>query len=157
MEYFFERLKAIGCDTRILKGINIAAIGNSTKTRLQDFGVLADLVPKKESSEGLLKEFKSIDIKDKKIFLPRSDISDKGLTRGLRDLGAGATASVAYRNVKSEYLPDLDFHSFDQIMFTSPSGVRNFVKSYGRLSKKIKVSCIGDVTYKEAKRWHLAD
>ena len=79
VEYFFKRLKATGLDSRILNGIKIAAIGNSTKNRLLDFGILADLVPEKESSKGLIEEFKKTDVKGKKIFLPRSDISDKGI------------------------------------------------------------------------------
>lgn len=156
-EYFFERLKAIGLDSRALSGCGIAAVGNSTKGRLSDFGILADLVPKKESSEGLIEEFKRIDVKNKKIFLPRSDISDKGLERALRGLGAEVTTGFAYKNVMPKKLPDLDLNFFDEIMFTSPSTVRNFKKRYGSVPKNVKVECIGDVTLKEAKKWKLLD
>ncbi|MDP3732221.1 MAG: uroporphyrinogen-III C-methyltransferase [Candidatus Omnitrophota bacterium] len=155
VQYFFERLNKVGYDSRALKDINIAAIGNSTKNKLLDFGICADLVPKNESSKGLLGAFKKINIKDKRIFLPRSDIADKGLTRGLKNLWAEIIASVAYRNVMPKPLPDLELGSFDEIMFTSPSGVRNFIKRYGKLPVKIKVSCIGEVTKNEARKWHL--
>jgi uroporphyrinogen III methyltransferase/synthase len=155
VQYFFQRLNKIGLDVRKLAGIKIAAIGKSTQNHLLDFGVLADLVPKDESSKGLINEFKKIDIKDKKIFLPRSDISDKGLEKALKSLGAIVQSTVAYRNVMPDNLPDLDLGFFDEIMFSSPSGVRNFVKRYGKLSKEIKVSCIGDVTLKEAKKFKL--
>lgn len=155
VKYFFERLKKVGYDSRVLKDINIAAIGNSTQNKLLDFGICADLVPENESSAGLLDAFKKIDIKDKRIFLPRSDIADKGLTQGLKNLGAEIIASVAYRNVMPKTLPDLGLGSLDEIMFTSPSGVRNFVKRYGKLPAKIKVSCIGEVTKNEARKWHL--
>lgn len=157
VQYFFQRLNKIGCDVRKLKGIKIAAIGDSTRRRLSDFGVLADLVPEDESSRGLLEEFKRIDIKNKRIFLPRSDISDKGVEKELRKLGAKVASSFAYRNVFPENLPDLDLSFFDEIVFTSPSGVRNFAKRYGKLPKKIKVSCIGQVTLNEAKRCQLLD
>jgi uroporphyrinogen-III synthase len=118
-------------------------------------------VPKKESSQGLIEEFsaeggsasggKKIDIRNKKIFMPRSDISDKNLSKGLEALGADVTASFAYRNIMPEDLPDLNLEFFNEIMFTSPSTVRNFRKRYGRvpMPKGIKVSCIGDVTRKE--------
>jgi len=149
VEYFFKRLLCAGRDSRALGGIKAAAIGNSTRLRLLDFGLTADLTPKKESSEGLLEEFKKTDVKGKKIFMPRSDISDKGLSNGLRALGAEVTASFAYRNVMPEDLPDVDLNFFDEIMFTSPSTVRNFKKRYGRAPSRIKVSCIGDVTRKE--------
>lgn len=157
VEYFFNRLKVAGYDARVLQKIKVAVIGNSTKSRLEEFGVLADLVPKKESSAGLLEEFKKIDIKYRRIFLPRSDISDKGLTKGLEKTLAKVTSVVAYRNVAIKGLPDLDLDFFDEIMFTSPSGVRNFVKRYKTLPRKVKVSCIGDVTCREAEKWHLVD
>ncbi|MCM8796243.1 MAG: uroporphyrinogen-III C-methyltransferase [Candidatus Omnitrophica bacterium] len=155
VEYFFKRLRMINSDSRVLANIKIAAIGNSTKNRLLDFGILADLVPKKESSEGLIAEFKKIDIKDKKVFLPRSDISDKGLSKALKELGAKVTTSFAYRNVMPKDLPDLDLSNFDEIMFTSPSGVRNFKKRYKKVPRKIKIRHIGNITLKEIKRCRL--
>lgn len=155
VQYFFARLSKWGYDSRVLRNVNIAAIGNSTQNKLLDFGICADLVPENESSEGLLDAFKKTGIKDKRIFLPRADIVDKGLTKGLKNLGAEIIASVAYRNVMPKTLPDLELQSFDEIMFTSPSGVRNFVKRYGKLPAKIKVNCIGEVTKNEARKWHL--
>lgn len=155
VEYFLKRLKDIGLDLRALSNIKIAAIGNSTKNRLLDLGVLADLVPKKESSEGLIEEFKKVDVKGKKIFLPRSDISDKGLAKAFEKLGAKVITGFAYRNVMPKNLPYLDLDFFDEIVLTSPSTVRNFKKRYGRLPKKVKVECIGEVTEKEAKKFGL--
>lgn len=155
-EYFFSRLNKVGLDSRVLKGIKIAAIGNSTQNRLFDFGIKADLVPRIESSQGLIAAFKNIDLENKKIFLPRSDIADKGLTEGLRALKAKVFASIAYKNVMPQGLPNLDLSFFNEIMFTSPSGVRNFVKRYGKPPHKIKLSFIGDVTAREAKKWHLS-
>lgn len=155
VEYFFKRLSTIGSDIRQLKGISIAVIGNSTKERLGDFGIKADLTAKVESSAGLLEELKNIGIKGKRIFMPRSDISDKGLTAGLKKLDAKITAVIAYKNVKPTALPDIDLDSFDEIMFTSPSGVRNFMHRYGKPSRPIKISCIGEVTLREAKKWNL--
>ncbi|MCQ9207503.1 MAG: uroporphyrinogen-III C-methyltransferase [Omnitrophica bacterium] len=158
VKYFFKRLNAVGRDSRALKNIKIAAIGSSTKEHLEEFGIIADLVPKNESSKGLLERFAKINISGKKIFLPRSDLSDKGLTEGLKERGARVTASIAYRNIEPRDLPDLELCAFDEIMFTSPSGVRNFVKRYGNnLPKKVKISYIGDITLREVKRCHLLE
>ena len=154
-EYFFKRLESVGFDSRTLNGIKIAAVGNSTKNRLLDFGIKADLVPQKESSKGLIEEFKKIDLKSKKIFLPRSDISDKGLENELKRLGARVTSSFAYRNVVPDDLPDLDLRNFNEIIFTSPSTVRNFKKRYKRVPKKVKIRSIGDMTLREIKRCKL--
>jgi uroporphyrinogen III methyltransferase/synthase len=155
VKYFFERLNKIGLDARAFSQAKIAAIGDSTRNRLLDFGVIADLVPKEESSLGLLKEFERLDITDKRIFLPRSDIADKGLTEGLRTQGAQVRAAIAYRNVMPDNLPDLDLGIFNEIMFTSPSGVHNFAKRYGHPPRNVKISCIGEVTLREAKRCGL--
>jgi len=157
VEYFFKRLRIIGLDSRVLNNIKIAAIGSSTKNRLLDFGILADLVPEKESSEGLLGRFQKEDLKGKKIFLPRSNLSDKGLKKGLERFGAKTVTSFAYRNIMPEDLPDLDFNFFDEIVFTSPSTVRNFKKRYKEVPKNIKVKCIGNVTMKEARKCRLLD
>jgi uroporphyrinogen III methyltransferase/synthase len=157
VEYFFKRFQALGYDARILGNIKVAAIGNSTRNRLLDFGIAADLVPRKESSEGLLARFQKENLKGKRIFLPRSDISDKGLEKGLKRFGAEVSASFAYRNVMPDDLPDLDLKSFDEIMFTSPSIVRNFKKRYKNLPEHIKVRCIGEVTLREAKKWKFVD
>lgn len=155
VKYFFKRLKKVGYDSRILSGIKIAAIGNSTMERLLDFGIRPELVPERESSKGLVEEFKKINLRGQRIFLPRSDISDKGIALGLKKLKARVISSFAYRNVKPGDLPDLDLNFFDEIMFTSPSGVRNFIKRYGHPPGKVKKSYLGEVTLREAKRCHL--
>lgn len=155
--YFFQRLLKTGLDSRQLAKVKMATIGNSTRNQLWEFGLRQDLIPKKECSRGLINEFRRIDLKDKRIFLPRSNLSDKGLVRGLGAQGAKVTTGVAYKNVLPRYLPDLNLEFFDEVMFTSPSTVRNFIKRYGELPKNIKVSYIGEVTRKEAKKWHLVD
>lgn len=152
VKYFFERLKALKYDARTLSQLKIAAIGNSTKSSLSQFGIRADLVPQRESSFGLIDEFKKIDIRKKRIFLPRSDISDKGLSKSLRELGADVTSSPVYRNVMPPDLPDLDLRFFDEIIFTSPSTVRNFKTRYQRIPKKVKLRWIGEVTEAEVRR-----
>ena len=150
VEHFFNRLKALGYGSREIAGVRIAVIGDSTRRRLWDCAVKADLVPKNESSKGLIEAFKKVDLKDKKIFLPRSDISDKGLKKALEKMKARVTSSVAYRNVMPQDLPDIKLDEFDEIMFTSPSTVRNFIKRYKKIPSRVRVSCIGDVTQKEA-------
>lgn len=158
--YFFQSLLKQGFDTRVLNGIKIAAIGNSTANKLREYGIIADIVPKNESSSGLIAEFKKvihnlIVRSTIKIFLPRSDIADKGLTEGLKKIGAAVYFCVAYRNVMPDNLPDLDFDFFDEIIFSSPSTVRNLIKRYGKPPERIRIRAIGPVTGKEVKKWGL--
>ncbi|MCM8767974.1 MAG: uroporphyrinogen-III C-methyltransferase [Candidatus Omnitrophica bacterium] len=159
--YFFDRLFKLGYDSRILNQIKIAAIGSSTANKLKEYGIIADLVPKNECSIGLLDEFKKIINRNTNhkpqtsILLPRSDIADKGLTDGLTKLGFKVYPVVAYKNVMPENLPDLDFDFFNEIIFSSPSTVRNFIKRYGKPPKRIKVKAIGQVTKKELMKYKL--
>ncbi len=157
VEYFFKRLEAVRKDARDLKGVEIAVIGMSTARRLKNFGVSADLIPREESSEGLIKKLSRTGLDGKKVFMPRSDLSDKGLEKALRKMGAEVTACVAYRNVAADWLPDLDMGSFDEIMFTSPSTVRSFKARYKTLPDNVKVKCIGEVTLREARRCRFID
>lgn len=155
VQYFFQRLAQIGADARLLRGIKIAAIGASTAVRLKDFGIIADLIPEVESSKGLFAAFKRIDLKDKRIFLPHSDISDKGVAHGLQKFGAKVVGCVAYKNVALLNFPDLDLKEFDEIIFTSPSGVRNFAKHYARPPQGVRIKCIGEVTRLQAEKLGL--
>jgi len=150
--YFFENLLNFGFDARILKNVKIAAIGSSTANRLKDYGILSDIKPEFETSLGLFEVLKD-KIKNKKILLLRSDIADKGLEEKFKSAGAKVKRCVLYKNVIPKNIPELDLSIFDEIMFTSPSTVRNFYKIYKSIPSKIKVKCIGEVTYKEAKKY----
>ena len=151
--YFLQRLFSAGKDMRALHGIRVAAIGKSTAGRLEEYGVKPDLVPMEESSKGLLEEFRKRGITGVRILLPRSDIADKGLTRGFEELGNQVYPCIAYRNTIPQNLPDIDFRFFDEIMFTSPSTVRNFFIRYRNLPSHIRVRWIGDVTRRELERF----
>lgn len=157
--YFFDRLFKLGFDSRILKNIKIAAIGSSTANKLKECGIIADLVPKNESSVGLIGEFKKIrlSIPDSNltILLPHSNISDKGLAMGLQSLGFIVHSVVVYENVMPDNLPDLDLNFFDEIIFSSPSTVRNFIKKYGLPPKSLKIKTIGPVTEREVRKFNL--
>jgi len=148
--HFFKRLFHLSYDTRYIANLKIAAIGSSTGNKLKRYGIIPDIIPSKESSIGLIEEFKKIEIKYKKIFLPRSDISDKNLKIELEKMGCYVKSIPCYRNVIPENIPNIDFSLFDEIIFTSPSTVRNFKKIFKKLPK-INIRCIGEITEKALK------
>ncbi|MFN4245236.1 MAG: uroporphyrinogen-III C-methyltransferase, partial [Brevinematia bacterium] len=149
--YFFKSLFDIGLDSRYLKNVKISAIGLSTANMLKNYGIIPDLVPKNESSEGLLEEFRNV--KPGRIFMPRSDLSDKGLGYGFSKLGFEVEECIAYRNIMPEYLPDIDFSLIDEIIFTSPSTVRNFIKRYNSIPANVEIKCIGPKTEMELRKY----
>lgn len=149
--YFFKNLFEMGFDTRVLSKLKFACVGSSTANMLKNYGIVADLVPKDENSEGLVRAFESVD--RARIFMPRSDLSDKGLKKSLSELGFYVEECIVYKNIIPEDLPDIDFSLIDEIIFTSPSTVRNFVRRYGKIPDGINIRWIGPKTEAEVRKY----
>ncbi|MHC4310462.1 MAG: uroporphyrinogen-III C-methyltransferase [Planctomycetota bacterium] len=152
VEFFFQRLNAVGLDTRSIGTVKVAAIGKTTAEKLKTFGVLVDIQPKLESSTGLLEEFKKVSIKGKRILLVRPKVGSSMLLDGLAD--AAIEAVVVYRNVNIEP-EETDFDFIDQILFTSGSTIRAFLKLNGSIPDGVKVYCLGQPTLNEAKKHNI--
>jgi len=138
VKFFFQRLFAIGCDTRTLKSVKIAAIGRTTADTLVGFGIKADICPQVESSAGLLGEFSAIDLRQERILLPRAQDAGEELPDGL-----AGTIDIEP--------PEIDFGFIDTVIFTSSSVVRAFVKRFGSVPEHVKAYCIGIPSFNEAK------
>lgn len=151
VNFLFQRLNAINLDTRAVGTTKVSAIGKTTAEKLKTFGVLADMQPKLESSVGLLEEFQKVSVKDKRILLVRPKVGSSMLLDGLADVGAIVETVVVYRNVDIEP-EETDFAFIDQILFTSGSTIRAFLKRYGSVPAGIKVYCLGQPTLNEAKK-----
>jgi len=155
VEFFFQRLNAIGLDTRVIDTTKVAAIGKTTAEKLKTFGVLADMQPKLESSTGLLEEFKKASVKGKKVLLVRPKVGSSMLLDGLADADAAIEEVMVYRNVEIEP-EETDFDFIDQILFTSGSTVRAFLKRYSSVPDGIKVYCLGQPTLNEAEKHNIS-
>jgi uroporphyrinogen III methyltransferase/synthase len=149
--FFFDRLKRNGLDARALSAMKVAAIGKTTARRLTAFGILADLVPDKESSLGLLEEFGVLEMKNKNVLLPQAESASRELPEGLAALGAAVETVSVYMTIEIEPA-DVDFEHIDKILFTSGSTVRAFVKKFGRVPPHIKAYCLGLPTQTAARK-----
>ncbi len=153
-KYLFDRLYLIGKDARALYNTKIAAIGKTTAARLKGFGITADMVPENESSTGLLEEFGKFDMKNKKVLLPQSEIASKELPDGLKAMQAEIEKVPVYKTVEIDP-GEIDFDYIDQILFTSGSTIRAFVKYFKKVPENIKVYCLGLPTLNEAKKHNI--
>ena len=153
-KYLFERLYAIGKDARALANAKIAAIGETTAQRLKEFGISPDMTAQNESSAGLLEEFSKLDMKNKKVLLPQSEIASEELPNGLLNMEAVIEKVPVYKTIEIEPGP-IDFDYVDQILFTSGSTVRAFVKHFGEVPENIKSYCLGQPTLNEAKKHNI--
>jgi uroporphyrinogen III methyltransferase/synthase len=154
IRFFFKRLNALGSDARALAPTRVATIGKTTAESLAEFGIVADMVPDTESSAGLLEKFIAIGVKNNKILLPQSDIASAELPNGLVNMIAEIEKLTIYKTIEIEP-PDVDLDHIDQILFTSGSTVRAFVKRFGSPPPHIKVYCLGPPTQTEAKKHNI--
>jgi uroporphyrinogen III methyltransferase/synthase len=159
VRFFFQRIKETSCDIRNLKGIKICTIGPATARSLETYGLAADLVPEKFSSEGIIAAFRSEDIRGKNILIPRAEKTRDILPRELTACGANVDCVTAYRTVasggkKEEFINWINEGRIHVITFTSPSTVEHFIAMMGNnisLLQKIKIACIGPVTAEAAR------
>jgi len=158
VEAFFERLEALKLDSRALCRLKVGAIGPATAQALRARGIIPDFVPEVYSSKGLIAGLKSYPVRGKRFLLPRADIADEELTRGVRELGAEVHEVAAYRTVaEPEALAQArrmllagDIHI---TTFTSSSAVSNLVAAFQGDPAAInssKVACIGPKTAETA-------
>jgi uroporphyrinogen-III synthase len=95
-------------------------------------------------------------LRDKSVFLPRSDRANPDLPAALRGLGAHLTEVVAYRtlpptDVDRERISGIANGEADSVLFFSPTAVHNFADLMGkqRLSEiqhQLAIAAVGPVT-----------
>ncbi|MCW4032714.1 MAG: uroporphyrinogen-III synthase [Candidatus Bathyarchaeota archaeon] len=124
----------------------IIAIGPKTKKELEENKIKVNLVPESFSSEGIIKELKNIDVRNKTVVIPRSMEGGEYLVEELKSLGAKVTEIPIYECIVpsdhskvSVFIKDLIQKRIDVITFTSPSTAQNLFKL------SVKFISIGDL------------
>lgn len=157
---FFERLFKKGKDVRAIHHINTATIGPATSKRLLDFGIQSDIIPKTYRAESIVEAFTNIDVKDKKILLPRAKEARPILPVELKKMGAHVDEVVAYATEQvtdntDDLVARLENNEVDLITFTSSSTVRNFKNllpedTFNALMQNVTIASIGPITTETA-------
>ncbi len=159
-----EKFSEYGLDARAFAGLKIAAVGGVTADALREWGIEPDLVPAQEqSAHGLLAEWPPYDqLLDpiNRVLLPRADIATDTLVAGLQEIGWEVDDVTAYRTVRAAPPPApvrdaIKNGSFDAVLFTSSSTVRNLVGIAGKPHTATVVACIGPATAKTAEEHGL--
>ena len=166
VRFFFERLRALGRDTRALGRARLCAIGPRTAEALSAVGLTADRIPDEYQAEGVVEVLTKDDVKGARILIPRAEVARELLPEELRGQGAEVTVAVAYRTVR----PDADVLSLKEtlrngklgvVAFTSSSTVRNYVELFTdpdearALTQNAVVACIGPITAETAETYGL--
>jgi len=132
VDAFFREFFAQHPDLRDLGGLKIASIGQATTQKLAALHLQVDLQPSEFTGEALLESFrKEICCENLKFLLPRADLADERLARGLEDLGGIVDDLDAYRTVpdtedRTGHRARLLTEGADIVTFTSSSTVHNF-------------------------------
>ena len=155
VRYFFARLHHLGGDARRLGGVALAAVGQATAAALAEQGLRPDLVPPKQSQEGLIVALQQVEVEGRRLLLPASAIGRTELVEALRGRGAQVRRVAAYQNQmpdlkEEDWPPALRRGELDLVVFASPSSVANFWRLLGaeraRRALGGTVACIGPTT-----------
>lgn len=151
VKYFMEIIGQEGYSIVNLGFIDFAAVGQDTAKELRSYRIDPKVIASVETSEGLLANLlKEYNLKDKKILFPRSALPNPYLMDELKKRGAEVTELTVYDN-KKPTKADISFEHVDQVFFTSPSTVKNFLEDYGTIPSHWKILCKGAPTQKALK------
>lgn len=154
--FFIEIMKKLGVTTSDLKKIKIAAVGKKTREELEKCNLQVAIIPTLFTSKDLAN--KLIQIKNKKILLPRGNLANPFFRQQLEKKGAEVIDLLFYKtelvNSKNKKVEDLiSENSVRYITFTSPSAVKGFLKNVKNKNiYSIPVISIGPTTTRELKK-----
>ena len=160
---FFEVFFKMREDIRELGAVKIAAIGAVTRQKLEELHFAVDLTPTDFTGEALLAEFKkSVDCENLRFLLPRADLADERLARGLEDAGGIVDDLDAYQTMpdtedRNGHRARLLVEGADLVTFTSSSTVMNFcqlvdVPALHKQFPEMRFVSIGPETTKAAEK-----
>lgn len=162
VRFFLERLDGSERDLRALRA-RLCAIGPATRAALEALHLKVDLMPREYVAEGLVEAFGPLDLRGKRILLPRAAVARDLVPAELARRGAVVDVVEAYRTVTPAPSLELVPRIFgaeskpDWITFTSSSTVKNFVALAGiEALAGVRVASIGPVTSATARELGIA-
>ncbi|HET9743064.1 MAG TPA: uroporphyrinogen-III synthase [Terriglobales bacterium] len=155
VEALFSRLEPLGMSVDSLQHLKIAAIGPATEERIQDHGLVVDVVPPRYVAEEVVRALRKL-VRRERILLVRAKIARDVIPEALRSAGASVDVVEGYQTVVPQnaksYLEEIFADSApDLLTFTSSSTVKNFLSLIvgteipSKLAK-VKFASIGPVT-----------
>lgn len=158
---FFEYLEEHGLDIRNTYSARFAVIGEGTRKALGKYGIRADLMPETYEGEALARSLEALDVKGKRILIPRSASGNPKLTEILEKAGARTEDIPTYETVYEpcqalDIRREIDAGRIDCVTFTSSSTVHGFAAvSEGADYTRFTAACIGRQTMETAESYGM--
>jgi len=159
VHYFFEILKKVKGNQHLPETLQVAVIGKKTQKTLAKFGYSAAFVNPGSTAEDFAEPFSS-HIKASgtkpKVILPLGNLARTVIQYHLEKL-ADCTRINVYltempETMNTDIADRIENEKYDMLIFTSPSGIQNFMKLFPKLiEKKIRMACIGETTANAAR------
>ncbi len=152
---FFDRMKKLDFDIRLLHKARLCAIGPSTAKALDDMGFNIEFVPAEYRAEAIVEGLRDKIQPGQHVLLPRADIGREVLISEIEKMGARVDNIHVYRTVvpeqdRNKLMTILKETQIDVITFTSASTVKNFLQILGEENKglleNISLAVIGPIT-----------
>ncbi|MBD2356955.1 uroporphyrinogen-III C-methyltransferase [Tolypothrix sp. FACHB-123] len=131
VDYFFDRLTALGKDSRSLANLKIAVVGEKTAQSLKKRGLHPDFIPPNFVADSLVENFPE-ELLGKKVLFPRVESGGREvLVKELTAKQAEVTEVAAYQSCCPNSIPQtaelaLKNHEVDAITFASSKTVQFF-------------------------------
>lgn len=166
VRFFFERLRALGRDSRSIADCKVCVVGPKTAEALASHGIRPDLVPEEFTAEGLIDAFAGVPLKGKKILFPRADRARELIPPALEQMGALVNSPVLYCSAMPEKLTDearlsIEQGEIDAVTFSASSTVENLAMLLGGMERmqkmlsNVAVASIGPITSLTCRRLGL--
>jgi len=150
--------RAAGTNLSILRPSSrpqVAAVGPATSEAAVKAGLHVVYTARTHLGVALAEELAQ-QLRNKSVFLPRSDRANPDLPAALKKLGANVTEVVAYHtlpptNVDRARVTDVLDENSDAALFFSPSAVNNLAdligrESLARLQNRVAIAAVGPIT-----------
>lgn len=163
IEFLIKELEKLNLDIRSLCGPKICVIGPGTAKSLEKYHLKVSIIPKNFIAEGLISVLRKESLKNKKLFIIRSENARQTLPEELRRAGGIVDVLNIYKTVINKppksaikYTADLIKNKqADLVIFMSGTQVKNFYRILQNYvdTKNLNCICIGPETEKHAKQY----
>ena len=154
---FWSLLRSAGCDARTVGRARVAALGKGTAAALSEYGLHADLVPKRalatDLASELIERIRDDEANEPRVLFPRGNLALPTLHDKLTAAGCTVVDPIVYRThskALSDEQCDRLTNGVDAILFCSPSAVEGFARQQIEIGNAI-IGCIGPTTADAAK------